>query len=90
MEHRAVADASGLPRRPRSMALALADALAARIRDGRLLPGLKLPTEEIVRLCEEGRTNLIPGFMSKRGQQFGAFLVLSPTGAKAEFEFPPR
>ncbi len=56
----------------------------------RELCGLKLPTEEIVRLCEEGRTNLIPGFMSKRGQQFGAFLVLSPTGAKAEFEFPPR
>jgi DNA topoisomerase-3 len=56
----------------------------------RELCGLKLPTEEIVRLCEEGRTNLIPGFMSKRGQQFGAFLVLSPAGAKAEFEFPPR
>jgi DNA-binding FadR family transcriptional regulator len=35
----------GLPRRPRSMALALADELAARIRDGRLVAGLKLPTE---------------------------------------------
>jgi DNA topoisomerase-3 len=39
---------------------------------------------------EEGRTNLIQGFMSKRGQPFGAYLVLSKTGAKAEFEFPPR
>jgi DNA topoisomerase III len=56
----------------------------------RQLCGLDLPTEEIQRLFEEGRTNLIQGFMSKRGQPFGAYLVLSKTGAKAEFEFPPR
>jgi len=54
------------------------------------LCGLKLPTEEILRLLEEGRTNLIQGFMSKRGMPFGAYLVLSKTGTKAEFEFPPR
>jgi DNA topoisomerase III len=56
----------------------------------RQLCGLELPKEEILRLLEEGRTNLIQGFMSKRGQPFGAYLVLSKTGAKAEFEFPPR
>ncbi len=56
----------------------------------RQLCGLDLPTEEVLRLLEEGRTNLIQGFMSKRGQPFGAYLVLSKTGAKAEFEFPPR
>ncbi len=56
----------------------------------RELCGLKLPTEEILRLLEEGRTNLIQGFMSKRGMPFGAYLVLSKTGTKAEFEFPPR
>ncbi len=56
----------------------------------RQLCGLSLPTDEIVRLLEEGRTNLIQGFMSKRGMPFGAYLVLSKTGAKAEFEFPPR
>jgi DNA topoisomerase-3 len=56
----------------------------------RNLCGLDLPTEEVVRLCEEGRTGLIQGFMSKRGQLFGAYLVLSATGSKAEFEFPPR
>jgi DNA topoisomerase-3 len=54
------------------------------------LCGLDLPPEEIKRLLEDGRTNLIQGFMSKRGQLFGAYLVLSPNGAKAEFEFPPR
>jgi DNA topoisomerase-3 len=56
----------------------------------RQLCGREIPAEEVLRLCEEGRTGLIPGFMSKRGQPFSAYLVLSPTGAKAEFEFPPR
>ncbi len=54
------------------------------------LCGLQLPKEEIMKLFEEGRTGLIQGFMSKRGQAFGAYLVLSSTGSKAEFEFPPR
>jgi DNA topoisomerase-3 len=54
------------------------------------LCGLDLPAEEVKRMLEEGRTNLVSGFMSKRGQPFAAFLVLSPNGAKAEFEFPPR
>ena len=50
----------------------------------------EIPAEEVLKLLEEGRTDLIPGFMSKRGLPFGAFLVLSKTGVKAEFEFPPR
>ena len=56
----------------------------------RNLCGLDLPVEEVQRLFEEGRTGLIQGFMSKRGMPFGAYLVLSKTGSKAEFEFPPR
>jgi DNA topoisomerase III len=54
------------------------------------LCGREIPAEEAQRLCETGRTELITGFMSKRGMPFGAYLVLSKTGAKAEFEFPPR
>ncbi len=54
------------------------------------LCGKQLPADEIVKLFETGRTELIPGFMSKRGMPFGAYLVLSKTGSKAEFEFPPR
>mgnify|MGYP001545035525 CR=1 FL=1 len=50
----------------------------------------EVPPEEVLKLLEEGRTDLIQGFMSKRGMPFGAFLVLSKTGVKAEFEFPPR
>jgi DNA topoisomerase-3 len=56
----------------------------------RQLCGLDLPKDEVLRLLDEGRTNLIQGFMSKRGMPFGAYLVLSKTGTKAEFEFPPR
>jgi DNA topoisomerase III len=54
------------------------------------LCGKQLPRDQILTLLETGRTELIPGFMSKRGMPFGAYLVLSKTGAKAEFEFPPR
>ncbi|MBL9202294.1 MAG: DNA topoisomerase 3 [Opitutaceae bacterium] len=56
----------------------------------RQLCGLDLPKDEILRMLDEGRTNLIQGFMSKRGMPFAAYLVLSKTGVKAEFEFPPR
>ncbi len=54
------------------------------------LCGRDIPAEEALKLFEGGRTDLIPGFMSKRGMPFGAYLVLSKTGTKAEFEFPPR
>jgi DNA topoisomerase-3 len=50
----------------------------------------EIPREEVLRLLEGGRTELIQGFVSKRGANFGAYLVLSKTGVKAEFEFPPR
>ena len=56
----------------------------------KLLCAKEIPAEEALRLFETGRTELIQGFMSKRGMPFGAYLVLSPTGAKADFEFPPR
>ena len=50
----------------------------------------EIPPEEIIRLLETGRTELIQGFVSKRNHPFAAYLVLSKTGVKAEFEFPPR
>jgi DNA topoisomerase-3 len=50
----------------------------------------EIPPEEVIRLLETGRTELIQGFMSKRMLPFAAYLVLSKTGVKAEFEFPPR
>ncbi|MBI5767050.1 MAG: DNA topoisomerase III [Verrucomicrobia bacterium] len=50
----------------------------------------EIPREEALRMFETGRTELIQGFVSKRGANFSAYLVLSKTGVKAEFEFPPR
>jgi len=50
----------------------------------------EIPVEEVKQLMETGRTNLIEGLMSKRMQPFSAYLVLSKTKAKADFEFPPR
>ncbi|MDR2675471.1 MAG: topoisomerase C-terminal repeat-containing protein [Opitutaceae bacterium] len=49
-----------------------------------------LPETEIRRLLTDGRTNLLEGFVSKRGARFNASLVLSKDKKKADFEFPPR
>ena len=54
------------------------------------LCGKQIPPEEVISLVETGRTNLIEGLMSKRGMPFAAYLILSKTGSKADFEFPPR
>ena len=51
---------------------------------------VEIPVEEVRRLLEEGRSNLIENFVSKRGNKFSAYLVLSQKQDKAEFEFPPR
>ncbi|MDR0536388.1 MAG: topoisomerase C-terminal repeat-containing protein [Puniceicoccales bacterium] len=55
------------------------------------LCGLPLPPEQMQRLVNEGRTDLLAGLVSpKTGREFSAFLVLSKDRKKAEFEFPPR
>ena len=50
----------------------------------------ELPLEEVQKLLTEGKTSLIEGFVSKRGSEFSAYLVLGPKKDKADFEFPPR
>ncbi|MBE2212992.1 MAG: DNA topoisomerase 3 [Opitutaceae bacterium] len=51
---------------------------------------LEIPAGEVHNLLDHGRTNLLEGFISKRGSKFSAYLVLSANKAKADFEFPPR
>ncbi|HWA27300.1 MAG TPA: DNA topoisomerase III [Lacunisphaera sp.] len=51
---------------------------------------VELPVEQVRKLLEDGRSDLIEGFVSKRGNKFSAYLVLSQKQDKAEFEFPPR
>ncbi|MGH7937001.1 MAG: topoisomerase C-terminal repeat-containing protein, partial [Chthoniobacterales bacterium] len=50
----------------------------------------EITTDEVKELLAEGRSPLIENFISKRGNKFAAYLVLSPKKDKAEFEFPPR
>jgi DNA topoisomerase-3 len=50
----------------------------------------EIPPGELHNLLENGRTNLIEGFTSKRNLPFSAYLVLSKNRTKTEFEFPPR
>ncbi|MBC8010963.1 MAG: topoisomerase C-terminal repeat-containing protein, partial [Burkholderiales bacterium] len=52
--------------------------------------GKKITPDIVQRLLAEGRTDLLDGFMSKAGRAFSAYLVLSKTKSKADFEFPPR
>lgn len=56
----------------------------------RELCGRKISVEEVKLLLEEGRTELIEDFLSKRGTKFSANLVLSKNKTKADFDFPPR
>jgi DNA topoisomerase-3 len=51
---------------------------------------VEIPVDEIRKLIEDGRSELIEGFVSKRGNKFSAYLILSQKQDKAEFEFPPR
>ncbi|MDQ2918279.1 MAG: DNA topoisomerase III, partial [Verrucomicrobiota bacterium] len=50
----------------------------------------EITPEEVEELLKEGRSHLIDDFVSKRGNKFAAYLVLSAKKDKAEFEFPPR
>ncbi|MGH8021436.1 MAG: DNA topoisomerase 3, partial [Opitutaceae bacterium] len=50
----------------------------------------EMSAEDARKLVDEGRTDLIENFISKRGSAFSACLVLSDDKKKANFEFPPR
>jgi DNA topoisomerase-3 len=51
---------------------------------------IEIPAEQVKKLVTDGRSDLIENFVSKRGNKFSAYLVLSQKQDKAEFEFPPR
>ncbi|HRG55822.1 MAG TPA: DNA topoisomerase, partial [Lacunisphaera sp.] len=51
---------------------------------------IDITPEQVQKLLTDGRSDLIEGFVSKRGNKFSAYLVMSQKQDKAEFEFPPR
>jgi len=59
-----------------------------KFRMGKTICQREIPREQIVKLAETGKTDLIPRFISKKGKPFSAFLKVD--GGKVGFEFEPR
>jgi DNA topoisomerase-3 len=58
-------------------------------RSGRMILQQPIEREQMHKLLASGRTDLLTGFVSKKGRRFKAFLVKNPDG-KIGFEFQPR
>ena len=58
-------------------------------RSGRMILQQPIEREQMAKLLATGRTDLLTGFVSKKGRRFKAFLVKQPDG-KIGFEFQPR
>ncbi|MFK7767933.1 MAG: DNA topoisomerase III [Mariniblastus sp.] len=50
----------------------------------------EIPTEQGIKLFVEGKTDLMPGFLSKKGRKFAAHLTIDREKGKLGFEFAPR
>ena len=58
-------------------------------RSGRMILQQPVEREQMKKLLATGRTDLLTGFVSKKGRRFKAFLVKTP-GGKIGFEFQAR
>ena len=58
-------------------------------RSGRMILQQPIEREQMKKLLETGRTDLLTGFVSKKGRKFKAFLVKQPDG-KIGFEFQAK
>jgi DNA topoisomerase-3 len=68
---------------------AVGPAKTCDFRSGRLILQQPIEREQMKKLLASGRTDLLTGFVSKKGRRFKAFLVKNPDG-KIGFEFQPR
>lgn len=50
----------------------------------------EIPTEQAIKMFVEGKTDLMPGFLSKKGRKFSAHLTIDREKGKLGFEFAPR
>lgn len=50
----------------------------------------EIPTDQAIKLFVDGKTDLIPGFLSKKGRKFAAHLTIDREKGKLGFEFAPR
>jgi DNA topoisomerase-3 len=58
-------------------------------RTGKIILQRPIEPEQVTKLLESGKTDLLHRFISKKGRPFSAFLVRQPDG-KIGFEFAPR
>jgi DNA topoisomerase III len=65
-----------------------AKAGAKPIRMGKSICQRAIPPEQAVKIFTEGKSDLLPRFISKKGKPFSAYLKLE--GPKVTFEFEPR
>ena len=61
---------------------------AKPIRMGKLICQRTIPAEQAMKFFRDGKTDLLPRFISKKGRPFAAYLKLEE--GKAIFEFAPR
>ena len=50
----------------------------------------EIPQDQAIKLFVEGKTDLMPGFLSKKGRKFSAHLTIDREKGKLGFEFAPR
>jgi len=61
---------------------------AKPIRMGKLICQRTIPAEQALKIFRDGKTDLLPRFISKKGKPFAAYLKLEE--GKVVFEFAPR
>jgi DNA topoisomerase-3 len=65
-----------------------ADRKPCKFKLGKTILGRDIPKEQTQKLLATGKTDLLEGFISKRGRPFSAYLKLEDS--KVSFEFPER
>ncbi len=65
-----------------------ADQKKKPVRMGKLILQKQIPADQALKLFREGKTDLLPRFISKKGKPLAAYLKLE--GDKVGFEFAPR
>jgi DNA topoisomerase-3 len=66
-----------------------ADKRPCRLKVSKTILQQAIDREQLHKLVESGRTDLLPNFISKSGRPFAAFLVVDDK-QKVSFEFPPK
>ena len=54
------------------------------------IAGKKITENQVIHLCQNGRTNIIKGFKAKSGSEFDAYLFVDKEKKEVSFQFPDR